>query len=92
MYFRRGTKLGSLMRSSGDRPLPDRVVLESPFPPEEFAARLAAVQADHLDVIGHYDDPATQPPHFDWLTTGSSFGTAAFDELWSRVLDFLVGG
>lgn len=52
---------------------------------------IAAVQADHLDVIGHYDDPATQPPHFDWLTTGSSFGTAAFDELWSRVLDFLVG-
>ncbi len=51
---------------------------------------IAAVQADHLDVIGHYDDPATQPPHFDWLTTGSSFGTVAFDDVWSRVLDFLV--
>ena len=53
---------------------------------------IAAAQADHLDVIGHHDDPATQPPHFDWLTTGSGFSTVAFDDVWERVLDFLVGG
>jgi hypothetical protein len=48
---------------------------------------LQAVQADHLDVIGHFDDPSAVPPHFDWLTTGSRFNQLRFEALWEKVID-----
>ena len=51
---------------------------------------IAAVRGDHLDVIGHYNDPAMDPPHFDWLTTGSGFDRARFEAVWDGVLDFLL--
>ena len=51
---------------------------------------LAAVRGDHLDVIGHFNDPATDPPHYDWLTTGSGFDRKRFEAVWDRVLDFLL--
>lgn len=51
---------------------------------------IAAVRGDHLDVIGHFNDPATDPPHFDWLTTGSGFDRARFEAVWDSVLDFLL--
>ena len=51
---------------------------------------IAAVRGDHLDVIGHFNDPATDPPHFDWLTTGSGFDRARFEAVWDGVLDFLL--
>jgi triacylglycerol lipase len=51
---------------------------------------LAAVRADHLDVIGHFDDPAAAPPHFDWLTTGSGFDQPRFEALWTTVIDRLA--
>jgi triacylglycerol esterase/lipase EstA (alpha/beta hydrolase family) len=52
---------------------------------------LQAVQADHLDAIGHFNDPAAHPPHFDWLTTGSGFGRQRFEALWERVVDSILG-
>ena len=52
---------------------------------------IAAVRADHLDVIGHFDDAGHDPPHYDWLTTGTGFGRAHFESVWERVLDFLLG-
>jgi hypothetical protein len=42
-------------------------------------------------VIGHFSDPSTDPPHFDWLTTGSGFSRADFEAIWERVLDFALG-
>lgn len=48
---------------------------------------LQAVQADHLDVIGHFNDPTATPPHFDWLNSGSGFSRAHFRALWERVID-----
>ena len=51
---------------------------------------IAAVRGDHLDVIGHFNDPATDPPHYDWLTTGSGFDRARFEAVWDGVLDFLL--
>ena len=51
---------------------------------------IAAVRADHLDVIGHFNDPSTDPPHFDWLTTGTGFSRAQFEAVWGRVLDFVL--
>lgn len=51
-----------------------------------------AVEADHLDVIGHFGDPTHVPPHFDWLTSGSGFGRGRFDTLWTAVARYLAGG
>jgi triacylglycerol esterase/lipase EstA (alpha/beta hydrolase family) len=51
---------------------------------------IAAVRADHLDVVGHLDDSATDPPHFDWLPTRTGFDRPQFDRVWSRVLDFML--
>jgi hypothetical protein len=51
---------------------------------------IAAVRGDHLDVIGHFNDPDTDPPHFDWLTTGSGFDLARFEAVWDGVMDFLL--
>jgi hypothetical protein len=51
---------------------------------------VAAVQADHLDAIGHFNDPAPQPPHFDWLTTGSGFNRQSFEVVWNRVVDSIL--
>jgi hypothetical protein len=51
---------------------------------------IAAVRGDHLDVIGHFNDPSTDPPHFDWLTTGSGFDRARFESVWNGVLGFLL--
>ena len=50
---------------------------------------LAAVWADHLDVIGHYDGSRDQPPHYDWLPSGSRFRRAEFRHLWAKVAAFI---
>jgi triacylglycerol lipase len=49
-----------------------------------------AVQADHHDVIGHFDDPGHQPPHVDWLISGSGFRRPQFEALWRDVAHFIV--
>lgn len=51
---------------------------------------LRAVQADHLDAIGHFNDPAGEPPHYDWLTTGSGFDRHGFEKLWDAVVDSIL--
>jgi hypothetical protein len=51
---------------------------------------IAAVRGDHLDVIGHFNDPETKPPHYDWMTTGTGFDRARFEKVWDRVLGFLL--
>ncbi len=48
-------------------------------------------RADHLDVVGHFDDRRHEPPHIDWLHTGSGFRRPAFERLWTRVGDYLTG-
>jgi len=48
-------------------------------------------RGDHLDVIGHYGDPTTKPPHFDWLVTGSGYDGARFDATWTAAVDYLTG-
>jgi len=47
-------------------------------------------RADHLDVIGHFDDTHHFPPHYDWLASGSEFRRPDFDRLWNAVMDFFV--
>jgi hypothetical protein len=51
-----------------------------------------AAIADHLDVLGHFRDASHDPPHVDWLVTGSGFDRARFEALWSDVVRFLTAG
>jgi hypothetical protein len=50
-----------------------------------------AARADHLDVIGHFHDPDRDPPHVDWLATGSGFDRRRFETLWADVARFVAG-
>lgn len=52
---------------------------------------ITAVWADHLDVIGHFECPTHQPPHYDWLVTGTRFSRADFEDMWTKVASFLAG-
>jgi pimeloyl-ACP methyl ester carboxylesterase len=57
----------------------------------QFHGRLIrAVQADHHDVIGHFEDAAHVPPHIDWLISGSGFRRPQFEALWRDVARFIV--
>jgi hypothetical protein len=53
---------------------------------------LHAAIADHLDVLGHFRDASYDPPHVDWLVTGSGFDRARFEALWDDVTHFLRSG
>jgi hypothetical protein len=50
---------------------------------------LHAAAADHLDVLGHFDDGSQRPPHVDWLSRGSGFDRDQFDRLWDSVAHFI---
>jgi hypothetical protein len=49
-----------------------------------------AAVADHLDVLGHFGDAEHDPPHVDWLVSGSDFDRGRFEALWVDVVRFLV--
>jgi triacylglycerol lipase len=51
---------------------------------------LHAAIADHLDVLGHFRDASHDPPHVDWLVTGSGFDRVRFEALWNDVTRFLT--
>jgi triacylglycerol lipase len=48
-------------------------------------------RADHHDVIGYFDDRRHDPPHLDWVATGTGFRRADFERLWTDVARFTVG-
>ena len=52
---------------------------------------IAAVWADHHDVIGHFRGRAHVPPHFDWVASGTGFDRPQFEALWRKVARFLAG-
>jgi triacylglycerol lipase len=49
-----------------------------------------AAVADHLDVLGHFRDAEHDPPHVDWLVSGSDFDRRRFEALWADVARFLA--
>lgn len=49
-----------------------------------------AATADHLDVIGHLHEPVHQPPHHDWISSGSGFGRRRFETLWRDVVSAIL--
>jgi triacylglycerol esterase/lipase EstA (alpha/beta hydrolase family) len=72
--------------------LPDAAANDGMVPTrsQPWGEVIAAVQADHLDVVGHFGDPAHDPPHIDWITTGSGCTTTRFEALWAAVVDFML--
>jgi len=52
---------------------------------------VAAVWADHHDVLGHFQQPRHIPPHFDWLASGTGFDREHFEAVWKAVARFLGG-
>jgi hypothetical protein len=51
-----------------------------------------AAVADHLDVLGHFRDATHDPPHVDWLVSGSGFDRRRFEALWGDVARLLAAG
>lgn len=51
-----------------------------------------AALADHLDALGHFRDPAHDPPHVDWLMSGSGYDRTRFEALIGDVARFLAEG
>jgi hypothetical protein len=51
---------------------------------------IAAVRADHHDVIGHFHAPDLVPPHYDWLATGTGFSREQFEALWKSIVRFIL--
>jgi hypothetical protein len=80
----------ALIRMLGALPRPDDNDGVVPTYSQIWGEIIHAAQGDHLDLIGHFRDPHQNPPHFDWLDTGSSFDRRGFDTLWDSVSAFLA--
>ena len=66
-------QIGFLRAAYGDLPsgtANDGVV---PTLSQPWGEVIHATHADHLDVIGHFNQPSHVPPHYDWLASGSGF-------------------
>jgi triacylglycerol lipase len=72
--------------------LPDAAANDGVVPTrsQAWGEVIHAVEADHLDVVGHFGDPARHPPHIDWITTGSGCTAARFEALWNAVVDWML--
>lgn len=81
----------SLRRSFGELPPPESNDAIVPALSQVWCHVVHATWADHLDVIGHFDDPNHEPPHSDWLNISSGFRRADFESLWNDVADFALG-
>ncbi len=49
-----------------------------------------AVRGDHLDIIGHFSGENLDPPHVDWLSSGSGFTKMDFETTWNKILQFCL--
>jgi triacylglycerol lipase len=81
---------GFIREQLGMIPSPDDNDGIVPTLSQAWGRPLAAVNADHLDVIGHFEDRSTDPPHVDWLSSGSSFDRGRFEKLWKDVARFML--
>jgi hypothetical protein len=71
--------LGSVHASLSDGIVPTRSQL--------WGELLHVAKSDHIDVLGHYEEP---PDHVSWLKSGSRFRSPQFEAAWRHVFDFLV--
>jgi hypothetical protein len=82
----------ALIRMLGSLPRPDDNDGVVPTLSQLWGEVIHAAEGDHLDLIGHFRDPHQNPPHHDWLDTGSGFDRKSFDGLWNAVSAFLAPG
>jgi hypothetical protein len=61
-----------------------------PFASQSYGELLHQARADHLDVLGHFEDGDRKPPHVDWLNSGSGFDRPQFEALWTSVARFVA--
>lgn len=80
----------ALVHAYGALPGPQACDGIVPTRSQVYGKVIAAVRADHLDAIGHFDQPVHQPAHVDWLISGSGFRRPQFEKLWKDVADFLL--
>lgn len=80
----------ALIQAYGAMPAPQACDGIVPTRSQVYGRVIGAVRADHLDAIGHFDQPTHQPPHVDWLISGSGFRRPQFEKLWTSVADFLL--
>ncbi|MBN9688454.1 MULTISPECIES: esterase/lipase family protein [unclassified Corallococcus] len=80
----------ALVQAYGAMPGPTACDGIVPTRSQVYGRVLTAVRADHLDAIGHFDQPAHQPPHVDWLISGSGFRRPQFEAMWKTIGDFLM--
>ena len=74
-----------LVSSLGVMPGPDNNDGIVPTLSQFHGPLLRAVLADHHDVVGNFDDMHQDPPHVDWLMSGTGFTRAQFEALWLDV-------
>jgi len=81
----------TLRRAYREMPAPDANDGIVPTLSQAWGHVVHAAMADHLDVLGHFRDTAHDPPHVDWLVSGSGFNRLRFEALWADVAHLLVG-
>lgn len=86
-----GVQRDRLLDAYGE--LPDRRDNDGMCPTlsQVYAEIIHAAKADHLDVCGHFTAPEHEPPHVDWLCTGSGYDREGFEALWRDVGQFVAG-
>jgi pimeloyl-ACP methyl ester carboxylesterase len=80
----------ALVKAYGALPGPQACDGIVPTRSQVYGRVLAAVRADHLDAIGHFDQPSHRPAHVDWLISGSGFRRLQFERLWKSVVDYVL--
>jgi triacylglycerol lipase len=73
----------------GEVPAPDANDGMVPLRSQLWGTLVWAGKADHLDVVGHFDEP---PDHHDWLCSGAHFDRAHFDAMMDRVVEGMLLG
>jgi triacylglycerol lipase len=61
-----------------------------PLASQRHGELLYEARADHLDLLGHFEDHDFAPPHVDWLNSGSGFDRPQFEALWTQVARFVA--
>jgi hypothetical protein len=57
---------------------------------QSWGTVIHAAVADHLDALGHFRDASHDPPHVDWVVSGSSFDRPRFEALVDDVVRFVA--
>ncbi len=80
----------ALRRAYGATPSADASDGIVPTLSQTWGHVIHAAVADHLDALGHFGDAAHDPPHVDWLVSGSGFDRPRFEALMDDVARFVA--